>query len=410
MVKEIKFKKYYQAVKYLESLSNVSRLEYMKGKRRDFYLKRTLELINKLNIELNNFKYIHIAGTSGKGSTVAIVHEILNQTGKKVGSFYSPHPTTSIERIKVGEKYISANNFALLMEKIKPAVNKMYLSGKYGIPSYFEVFFVLALLYFSKKECEYVILETGCGGKFDATNIIKKPLITAITNIGYDHTQILGKSLEKIAATKAGIIKPKSIFITTEQKPKILKIFKNICQDKKTKFIALKGKNEKLAYIIAKQLKIKNINIKKTGLSCRFEIIQNNPTVILDGAHNYDKLKLTFQNLKKMKYNRLFLIFTLNENKQIKRIIKMLNNYLPDKSNIYITRHLVADRTCAELKMMYNLFPRNKQIFIDPWTALNKALGKAQPDDLILITGSFYLTGLLRTKWITEEKILTINS
>ena len=202
------FDNYYKAVKYLESLSNLSGPDYMQARfRNEFYLLRTKELIKELKIDLNQFKFVHVAGTSGKGSVTAMVHSILNQAGEQIGSFYSPHPTTSIERIRVNDKYISADDFAGLVEKIKRVINKMYVEGKYGKPGYFEIFFGLALLYFQKKKCSYVVLETGCGGEFDATNIIKKPLVTAITNIGYDHTQLLGKTLEKIAKTKAGIIK-----------------------------------------------------------------------------------------------------------------------------------------------------------------------------------------------------------
>ncbi|MFH1956238.1 MAG: Mur ligase family protein, partial [Patescibacteria group bacterium] len=213
----------------------------MKSKGSVFYLKRTEQLIKKLKINLNQFKFIHIAGTSGKGTVTAMVHQILHQAGYKIGSFYSPHPTTSIERIRVGVDYISPSDFVKILDKIKPVLEEMYSENRRGakfwntrfsgscvptiMPSYFEIFFALALLYFKRKKCEYVILETGCGGEFDATNIIKKPLITAITNIGFDHTQLLGNTLQKIAKTKAGIIKPGSIFLTTEKIKAILKIF-----------------------------------------------------------------------------------------------------------------------------------------------------------------------------------------
>lgn len=406
------FNNYFQAVKFLESIPNIPKPELMRSKGSSFYLHRTRELIKNLNIDLKQFKYIHIAGTSGKGSTTAMVHQILYAAGKKVGSFYSPHPTTSIERIKVGSKYISPHNFAKLINKIKPALNKMYTDSKYGIPSYFEIFFALALLYFRQKKCEYIILETGCGGEFDATNIIKKPLITAITNIGFDHTHLLGNTLKKIATTKSKIIKPKSIFITTEQRPHLLKIFENECKHKHAAYRICAGSNAILASAICQHLNIKkeyiNTSLKSFSLPCRFEIIQANPTIILDGAHNSDKMKSTVDNLKKLKYNKLHLIFTLNENKNVKKIISII---APHANYAYITRHLTISRPCADLKFMYNLFSSaNSKIFIDPWQALVSALKSASKNDLILITGSFYLAGELRKNWIPEKQILKDNS
>ncbi|MFH1899893.1 MAG: Mur ligase family protein, partial [Patescibacteria group bacterium] len=376
---------------------------------------------------LNQFKFIHIAGTSGKGTVTAMVHQILHQAGYKIGSFYSPHPTTSIERIYAGANYISPSDFVKMLDKIKPSIEDVYLNSKYGLPSYFEILFALALLYFQQKKCEYVVLEAGCGGEFDATNIIKKPLITAITNIGFDHTQLLGNTLQKIAKTKAGIIKPGSIFLTTEKRKAILKIFQSVCYKTNAKFIPLISSkntltsNTMLATQICEKLHIKqeaiSMDLKNFSLSCRFEIAQKNPTVILDGAHNFDKIKSTVDNLQNLEFKKLFLIFTLNENKDVKRIINYIageQKFVPLQTNIYITRHLVSSRTCADLKLMYNLFlDANKKlkpkIFLDPWQALKQAIKKAGKHDLILITGSFYLAGELRKKWISEEKILKNN-
>ena len=417
------FEKYYRAVEYLESLSNIASLEYMQARfRNEFYLKRTRELVKRLKINLNQFKFVHVAGTSGKGSVVAMVHGMLNAAGKQVGSFYSPHPTTSIERIRVGDKYISPNDFVELMEKIKPVINEMYLKSKYRQPSYFEIFLAMALIYFQTKKCEYVVLETGCGGEFDATNIIRKPLVAAITNIGYDHMQLLGNSLDKIAKTKAGIIKPGCVCVTSEKRDKLLKIFEDAGRKKKVKLVvvneALGGteRNRELALKIGEILGIGKRKVSKTFLSCRFEMIQKNPQVILDGAHNCDKLKSTFVNLKKLEFNRIYLIMALNENKEIRKIFKMAGKELVSFKKgveIYLTRHLVTERTCADLKMMYTLLPsalkRNICIYIDPWQALDKALKKAKQKDLILITGSFYLAGELRKKWVSEEKILRNN-
>ncbi len=418
-----KFENYHNAVLFLESLFNIPKAEYMDARiHTPLYLKRSQILINKLNINLNQFKIIHIAGTSGKGSTVAMTHQVLYKAGKKVGSFYSPHPTTSIERIKVNNKYISPNDFAKLMDKIKSKVKEMYLDPKIGMPSYFEIFFALALLYFEQQKCEYLIIETGCGGEFDATNIIKNPKITAITNVGLDHTHILGNTLEKIAKTKGGIIKKGSTFYTTEKRKTLLKIFQNICHKKKAKFIPLIPNknplinNTLLVTQICQKLDVKQDitkALKNFSLPCRFETIQKNPRVVLNGAHNFDKIKSAVDNLKTLEFNNLYLILTLNENKDIRRIINYLKKALKTKTHIYLTRHLISNRTCADLKLMYNLFPSKanfkKHIFLDPHQALKEAIKKTKHNDLILITGSFYLAGELRKNWIPEEQILKNN-
>ncbi|OIO17832.1 hypothetical protein COT27_03125 [Candidatus Kuenenbacteria bacterium CG08_land_8_20_14_0_20_37_23] len=420
-----KFEKYQQSVRFLESLSNLPILDYMRSQRRSsFYLKRTATLVRKLNINLTQFKFIHIAGTSGKGSTVSMVHQSLLAAGKKVGSFYSPHPTTSVERIKVGKKYIQYNAFAKLLDKIKPIMDQVALDDRLGgAPSYFEIFFAIALLYFEEKKCEYVILEVGCGGAFDATNIIPRPLVTAITNIGLDHTEILGATLAAIAKTKSGIIKSGSVFMTTEKRLAITSIFKKICSQRQAVFVSLPIKttdthaaNSLLAAEISRYLGIDKkhikIGIKNSPLPCRFEIMQKNPTVVLDGAHNSDKMKSTVGKLKKLNFGRLFLIITLNKNKDARKIITYLNKQLPRQTNVYITRHLIAERTCQNTKLMYNLFKNSKnikkRIYIDPWQALNSAIKEATKDDLILVTGSFFLAGELRKKWITEKKILQL--
>ncbi len=420
------FDKYHQAVRYLESINSLPKSDYMQTSfRNEFYLYRMGELIKKLKIDLTQFKYIHIGGTAGKGTTTAMVHQILSKAGKRVGSYYSPHPTTSIERIKMGEKFIPPDEFAILMDKIKPIIDKMYLHSKYGAPSYFEIFFAIALLYFTNRKCEYVILEVGCGGEFDATNIIPTPKICAITNIGYDHTHLLGKTLTKIAKTKAGIIKPNSLFLTSEQRPHLIRIFKQICKNKKCQFEQTlrtqtkKNLNAELAAAVASKLDIPDKyirrGIKDTHISCRFEVIQKKPQIVLDGAHNYDKLNLTLSKTNNMQYKKLFLIFTLNENKQIDQIIKMMAYKMPTESEIYITRHLIESRLCANLEAMQKLFNKygtaKKQIKIltDPWQALHRVLVRAKKNDLILITGSFYLAGELRKYWISEHKILSAN-
>ncbi|MBU2575981.1 hypothetical protein KKF64_02750 [Patescibacteria group bacterium] len=432
------FKKYYSAVKYLETLASSAHDQaYMKkhSAQPEQYLKRTQELIKRLHNPVRGFRFIHISGTSGKGSTVAYLHNILYKAGFKVGSFTSPYCTTSIEKIKVDDKLIDPLVFAQLVDEVKPIINDMSaqcgssLGGeknyKYGRPSYFEIFFALSILYFKKMKCDYVILEVGCGGRYDAGNIIKKS-ISACTNIGLDHTHLLGKTLPKIAKEKAGIIKLNTHFFTTEKRPHILKIFKQICKSKKTSYHHIKSDNKfqlankALAKAIAKHIGIKNniisSAIKSTQLlPCRFEIMQKNPLIILDGAHNPDKMKSVVHNLKNLTYDKLYTIFAASNTKDARKMISII---LPYSDKIVFTEFKTADRTSYAPETLSKFQPeadqpladakklKKKSIQHDSLKALKQTIKKLRTNDALLITGSLYLTGKLRKYWIKEKFIL----
>jgi len=415
----MKFKKYHSAVKYLEDLANTPRdQKYMKAgskKNPGQFLARPLELCQRLGNIHQGFKFIHISGTSGKGSTVEYVHNILKESGLKVGSFTSPYCSTSIEKIKSQDKLISPDEFAEILNEIKPQIKKMEKESKHGRPSYFEIFLAMALLYFKKTKREWVVLEVGCGGRYDATNIIEKS-ISATTSIGLDHTAILGKTLPKIAKEKAGIIKPNSYFFTTEQRPVLLEIFKKICQSKNTKFNFVKcdekfqEKNKALAGAIASHIGIaENIiekGIKQTELPpCRFEIIQKNPLIILDGAHNPDKMRSVVHNLKSLTYGKLYTIFSASENKDAEKMLKII---LPKTDEVVFTEFETQARKSFKISKLKSFaksfkaksFEKNSQ------KALSQTLKKLKREDALIITGSLYLTGGLRKNWIKEEKIL----
>ncbi len=415
------FESYYKSVKYLESLSNLPIVgDYMIDRNHpEIYLKRMRYFLNLLGNPDKDFKFIHITGTSGKGSVTNMLHEILFASGKKVGSFTSPYVVTSIEKIKVQDKYISPDDFVDIVDYLKPFIDRSYLEGPYGRPSYFEIFLAIALLYFRRQKCEWVVLEVGLGGRYDATNVIEKPLIAAITNIDYDHTEVLGRTLEKIAYDKAGIIKPGSVFFTTEQRKQILQIFDSISREKNVQVHNLSFQNDyqeynkELARAVAVHLKIEDKYIdkglRKARLPCRFEIVQNNPTVILDGAHNRSKMGSTIYNLDKVKYNKLFLLISISDSKDHESILEQI---IPKADHILFTRFQNPNRKCAHPK---ELFEKSKQyvkkssearMYLDPEAALADALKLAKSDDLVLITGSFFLAGELRKIWYPEDQIL----
>ncbi len=416
-----KFEKYYKAVNFLEGLNNLPlQGDYMIDKHHaDVYLKRMRYFLEFLGNPDKKIKFIHIAGTSGKGTVTNTVHEILNVAGKKVGSFTSPSVTTSIEKIKVKDKYIAPDEFAVIVDYLKPFIDKAYLEGPYGRPSYFEIFLAIAMVYFHGQKCEWVVLEVGLGGRYDTTNVIEKPVVTAITNIDYDHTELLGKTLKKIAYDKAGIIKQGSVAFTTEQHSSLLKIFSEISKEKHVELNVLPQQNnyreynKELATAITRYIGIDDKfitqGIKAARLVCRFEIIQDEPKVVLDGAHNRSKIKTTIDNLKRLSFRKLYLIIGIADNKDH---VSILEQIIPEADHIFFTRFQNKDRKCAHPK---ELLAKSKQYFkkgtesetyLDSGSALSKALKIAKPNDLILVAGSFFLAGELRKRWYSEDKVL----
>lgn len=418
-----KYSRYYDAVKYLESLGNIAnshqKTNLKSHSHPEMFLERMQNFLDRLGNPENGFKYIHITGTAGKGSVASLVHSNLVKAGKKAGIFTSPFTVSTIEKIQVGMKYIDPLAFADITEKIKNHIDKEILYGRHGMPSYFEIIFAIALLYFKKERCEYVVLEVGLGGKYDATNIIKKPLITAITNIDLDHTNILGSNRIDIAQDKAGIIKKNCIFISSEEDPNILRIFEEKCIKMRVRyhFLNVKGldynsRNILLASSICHNLgiigQVSDIDGTMEKLPARFEIVRDRPLIIIDGAHNPSKIESTVSNLDKLKYRNLFLVIAISADKDWKSIMKII---APKANRIYVTRFSVPGRQAVDPKLLFQesqKYLKTKSIFLfsDPIQAYKSALrGLSRPDALI-VTGSFYLAGDIRKLLCPEEQIL----
>lgn len=419
------FRRYHQAVDFLEGLSNLpAEKDYMRDHSNpSLYLKRMRYFLALLGNPDRQFKFIHITGTAGKGTVTTMVHEMLLASGKRVGSFTSPFVTTSIEKIRVGEQYIGPDELADIVEYLKPYVDAAYATGPYGKPSYFELFLAIAFVYFQRQKCEWVVLEVGAGGRYDATNVIQKPIVTAITMIDYDHMELLGHTLREIARDKAGIIKRGSAFFTTERRPGLLKLFQKICTEKKVPMRVIAGvpgsatdyheRNKALSRAIAEHLGIpaKSISagIRHTRLQCRFEIMQKNPLIVLDGAHNRAKIRSTIENLKQLRFRRLYLIIGTADSKDK---TSMLQQIAPLADHIMFTRFQIKDRKCAHPKELLALSKKylkkgaRAEIFLDPEQALMRARGHAGMKDIILVAGSFFLAGELRKNWVSEEQIL----
>jgi dihydrofolate synthase/folylpolyglutamate synthase len=414
------FADYFQAVQYLEGLSNLSDIEVLEHTLGlEVSVLRMRDFLDRIGSPDKGIKLIHVSGTSGKGTVCSMIHSILVQDGHEAGLYTSPSSTVTIERIKVGNLYIAPEEFVDCITWLKPYIDDYYLNGRYGQLHFGNICLALAFIYFQRKNCEWAMIEVGSGGRFNLTNAIIDPVITAITNIDLDHTRLLGKTLTKIAHHKAGIIKPGSTFFTTENRPRLVRLFRQICADLNVPMIRVKSdeltnsSNQKLAIAIGEHLKLSETAIRKgiteSQLPCRFEVMQRNPTVILDGAHNPAKIRSVSNTIKRLSYKNLWVILALSNNKDIESILKII---VPQADHLIITRHEVKEKRPASPRLVSRIskkyLKRGATLFVtlDPRNAWKKTKASAQREDLILATGSFYFTGQIREEWYPKEWVL----
>ncbi|MBW2981793.1 bifunctional folylpolyglutamate synthase/dihydrofolate synthase [Candidatus Woesearchaeota archaeon] len=370
----------------LTKLSNKSlnQIFSIERKKKKFNLNKLNKFLDKIDHPEKDLKVIHVAGTNGKGSVCAMINSVLQEAGYKVGMFTSPHLIKINERFRINNKLISDKKLSRLTKKI----NQLQKQVKIDL-SFFETLTVIAYLYFKEKNPDYVILETGLGGRLDATNTCN-PVWTIITNVSLEHTEVLGNTITKITKEKAGIIKNNVPVITNADK-QALKIIKQIAKKHNSKIIKsknnvktnLKGifqlENAKTASTVLKQLKIKQKYIKK-GLNKviwpgRLEKKQG---ILLDGAHNPAGIKALMKSIN----NNLTIIFGAMQDKNIKEMAKFLKY-----KKIILTKANIA-KTLEPNKI--------RQYFKEPiiTTNLKQAIKEAKKHkNPILITGSIYLVG-----------------
>ena len=360
------------------------------------------KFINKLNLSNNQLKFIHVAGTNGKGSTCSYISSILQESKFKVGIFSSPHYYDYRERIKINNHKIEKGYIISFVKEYKTLVEELELS-------FFEFSFGLCLSYFSQKKIDYAIIEVGLGGRLDATNIIE-PLISVITNISFDHTEILGNTLEQIAYEKGGIIKEKSQLIVGERNKITDQIFINICKDKSSEIIFVPditdniiyseidflNKNIKTSIETCRAININTLNdktIKKgidnvnlnTGMFGRWSLIEANPMVIFDSAHNESGFESIAHQISKTSFNQIYILLSFVKGKNIKQLISKL----PEESKIYFTS--LKNRRAMQLEEIKLNLSKNITFDEDPKMIFNKIKAEASKEDLILITGSNYI-------------------
>lgn len=446
---------YPEAIQYLESFINYEKIPYYPYKE-SLKLERLKDFLVKINNPQDSLKCIHIAGTKGKGSTCAFIAYILRQARYKVGLYTSPHLSDFRERIRVlqyssapvlepSEEFkgmISQKELMGLTQRLKPLIDNYNKNSKYGPLSFFEVYTSLAFLYFKEKKADFAVLETGLGGRLDATNVVS-PLVAALTPISYEHTQKLGNTLTEITTEKSGIIKVTSrksgvtspIVISAPQEKEAMKVIRDKCNEvgaklyevgrdityQKTKNgfsvkgifgeypglnIRLLGDHQLINAAVAvgatELLRFYNIEVGidaiRDGLyntiwPGRCEVISRNPLTVLDGAQNVASAGVLKQAIKdNFQYKRLILVLGISNDKDIKGVCNQLND-LADK--IILTK---ANNPRATEPVELAKYFNGKEIHMadNIKEAKTKALCIANPEDLILVTGSLFVVGEFR--------------
>ena len=397
-------------------------------------LHNTIALCNAIDNPQTKFKSIHIAGTNGKGSTSHMLAAILQQAGYKTGLYTSPHLKDFRERIKINGEMISEDFVVDFVERIKPVSENIE-------PSFFELTVAMAFDYFEKEKVDIAIIEAGLGGRLDSTNIIT-PLLSIITNIGYDHMDLLGDTLEKIASEKAGIIKTGIPVVIGEYLPETKNVFINKALECKAPvFFAQDGYavssikyttqllscdvtgtghdiTEHFELDLNGLYQAKNIctvlcaegilmhygfnisnedekqalkNVKKlTGLYGRWDVISQNPTIILDVAHNEDGIKQLLHQLSVVRgpSSNLHLVIGMVKDKDSSKVLSLLPK---DAQYYFCNAHIERALPHKELQEKAKAFELKGESFDDVNAAIKAAKLNATSDDIIIICGSVFL-------------------
>lgn len=395
-------------------------------------LNNTIQLLELLNQPQKKFKTVHIAGTNGKGSVSHLIASVLQDAGYKTGLYTSPHLKDFRERIRINGEMIPTENVTNFIDKYRSEFEKMELS-------FFEMSVGMAFQYFADEKVDVAIIETGMGGRLDSTNIIQ-PLLSVITNIGYDHMQFLGNTLPLIAAEKAGIIKHKTPVIIGETQIEVKTVFDEKAAQMQSKItfadhifdankmqtadssvqifdiwkdsnlyidqleISLLGAYQKKNIITAvcaldhlkQHFEISETDIRdgfanvvrKTGLMGRWQIMCRNPLAIADTGHNVDGLKEVVYQLRMMHYDHLHFVLGVVNDKSIDAMLQLL----PRQATYYFCKADIPRGLAAEIlaEQAFEIGLRGR-VYDSVRDAYFSALNAARPSDLVFVGGSTFV-------------------
>jgi dihydrofolate synthase/folylpolyglutamate synthase len=427
---------YSQAQEYLNSFTNYEQIPGISYAQPGYSLRHVEELLKRMGDPQLAARTIHIAGTKGKGSVAAMIAQVLSSSGYKTGLYTSPHFHTLRERITINGNLISEVEFAAAMTEVKPFVESMKQDTSFRQLTYFEALTALAFAYFRKKRVDFQVLEVGLGGRLDATNVVAKPAVCVITPISLDHIQILGNTLEEIAREKAGIIKSGCWMVLSPQPEEAVSVISDICREKEAKVVQVgkeitwhkiggdlhhqslviesKTGRYQVSIPLLGDFQLENAAAAVGALEIlgsqgfaiaagniaqgltqvkwpgRFQIVQQQPTVVIDGAHNVASMKRLVNNIKAyFPQKRIFLVFGTSCDKDITGIVNELVSLSPQ---VIVTR--TAHSRAAPLSTLAAEFSKRG---IEPETgetvseAISRALSLAERTDIICVTGSLFV-------------------
>ena len=424
-------------------------LEEIQGPSKTLGLHRMKSLMERLGNPQDNLKLVHVAGTNGKGSVCAMLSCVLIEAGYKVGLFTSPHLIDYNERIKIQNIPMDNDNFIKLGLEIKNICKEMVGQGE-EMPTFFEYITAMAFLYFAQQNVEIAIIETGIGGTYDGTNIIKNPLVSVITSIGMDHMSLLGNTIGEISREKGGIIKENCHTVLYDSDKSVYNIIKGVCESKNNTLFACKEatttdeqyrmdgttftvnhpnftykdiclqllgsyqvSNTITTLMTIESLKLQGYHISKEmvfkGLKNakwpgRMEVIQQTPTIIIDGAHNEESATAFVKALSSIKKDaKVFMLISILKDKDYKRILDII---MPFAHTIIVTQS--ANNRALPAKTLYDqvkMRDSSLQVILeeDLRIAYDKGRQLLRPDDILCCLGSLYLVGEIKQFSKTQE-------
>lgn len=433
---------YPAAVKYLMGLVNYERMRRIRVRTEIFRLDRMEAFCEAIGNPQDKIRTVHVVGTKGKGSTTAMLASSLQECGYVVGTFTSPHLVDMRERIAINGQPIIPTDFTALVNRLGEVVGS--LPEEMGKPTFFEMLTAMAFCYFVDQAVDIAIIEAGLGGRLDSTNVIT-PVVTAMTAISLDHTHILGDTLMKIAQEKAGVFKPGVPVVSVKQEPEVEEVMRKMAEEVGTTFeicgkeiefssrfettadlgphtrvcittdtsrfehlpCPLQGEHQSLncglTLAVLDKLRTRGLEMKDndiirglaaTKLPGRMEMVWKDPRILVDGAHNSASIKALIRAVgAHIPYDSLIMIFGCAEDKDVEEMLKSISLgadkiiFVRARSN---PRSMHADDLQQEFRTVSSKMTQTADSIEE---AINLAVRAVGREDLICVTGSFYLVG-----------------
>ena len=414
------------------------------SRREPYRLDRMREFLHELGDPQEKYPVLHVGGTSGKGSTSTMLASILTASGKRTGLHTKPHLRSMTERARIDAAAITEEHFAELLDAMMPAIE--IITQRFSRPSYYETLLALAFVYFAQEHVDVAVIEVGVGGKLDGTNVLRRPRVSIITNIGMDHTDILGETLEEIAADKAGIARTGVPLVSAVDHAGARAVIESHCREVGAPFLPVldlttietrestpfmqaftlttpahayditlpvlgtfQQRNAATAVLALEQLgddlrpstDAVERGLSQFSLAGRMEYFPSHPAVLLDVAHNPDKAAHLVESLKAAFSGRHFYcIIAVGESKDAHEILDAFTSL---GATYIFTSFDTQGRTAIKPQRLLSIaesLGMSGRAIADPVEALSIARRNASADDVIVITGSTFIVAELREWWM----------